>query len=777
MAKPRVHEVAKELGVTSKEVLAHLEKIGEPAKSHSSSVDEAVAARVRAELGNGAAPAAAASTPAAAKSPTSTGTPQAAGTSGSKPKKAASKATAAKPSSKATAPPTPASKPTASPAPAAPASGKPAPQSAPASGKPASKSTAAQPPATAPAEPAQTAPVATSPTQEGAEAAAATVAPQAEDQPAGEVTAAPIRVHHGVTVKDFADKAGRPAAEVVKALLGLGEMVTVTQSMSDEALLLVADELGIRVQIVDPGRETAEEEAQLAEDEGEEDPGALVARAPVVTVMGHVDHGKTAILDAIRKTNVAGGEAGGITQHIGAYQVAYDGREITFIDTPGHEAFTAMRARGAQVTDIAVLVVAADDGVMPQTVEAIDHARAAGVPILVAVNKVDKPEADPARVRQQLSDHGLLPEEWGGDTVFVDVSAKQRTNLDSLLEMIVLTADVQLDLRANPNAGARGVVIEAHLDKGRGPVATVLVKRGTLRLGEILIAGAAWTKIRAMLDEDGSQVKEAKPGEPVQVLGWQSVPQAGDDFRAVTDEREARSITSLREHHKRESEQITQPMTMSLETLLETTAEGQVPELNLLLKADTQGSVEALDDQLAKLDQSLVKVTVLRRGVGGITENDITLAQASNAIVIGFNVVPNVQARQLAEEHGVDVRTYRVIYQAVQDIEKAASGLLGPELRERPIGQAEVRATFRVPRLGVVAGCMVTEGVIRRNARARLVRDGTVIYESNIASLRRFKDDQREVAAGFECGIGIEGFQDVKEGDIIQAFEIQEVAR
>ncbi|MEA2486050.1 MAG: translation initiation factor, partial [Actinomycetota bacterium] len=493
--------------------------------------------------------------------------------------------------------------------------------------------------------------------------------------------------------------------------------------------------------------------------------------------MGHVDHGKTAILDAIRKTNVAGGEAGGITQHIGAYQVDYDGREITFIDTPGHEAFTAMRARGAQVTDIAVLVVAADDGVMPQTVEAIDHARAAHVPIVVAVNKVDKPEADPARVRQQLSDHGLLPEEWGGDTVFVDVSAKQRTNLDGLLEMIVLTADVQLDLRANPEAGARGVVIEAHLDKGRGPVATVLVKRGTLRFGEILIAGAAWAKIRAMLDEDGTQIKEAKPGEPVQVLGWQSVPQAGDDFRAVTDEREARSITSLREHHKRESEQITQPMTMSLETLLETTAEGQVPELNLLLKADTQGSVEALEDQLAKLDQSLVRVTVLRRGVGGITENDITLAQASNAIVIGFNVVPNVQARQLAEEHGVDVRTYRVIYQAVQDIEKAASGLLGPELREIPIGQAEVRATFRVPRLGVVAGCMVTDGVIRRNARARLVRDGTVIYESNIASLRRFKDDQREVAAGFECGIGIEGFQDVKEGDVIQAFEIQEVAR
>jgi translation initiation factor IF-2 len=602
--------------------------------------------------------------------------------------------------------------------------------------------------------------------------------PAAEQADATTVTPpapAAIRVHHGVTVKDFAEKAGRPAAEVVKALLGLGEMVTVTQSMSDEALLLVADELGIPVDIVEPGREEAEDEAQVADEE--EDEGNLVGRAPVVTVMGHVDHGKTAILDAIRKTNVAGGEAGGITQHIGAYQVDYDGRKITFIDTPGHEAFTAMRARGAQVTDIAVLVVAADDGVMPQTVEALDHARAAGVPIVVAVNKIDRPEADPARVRQQLSDHGVLPEEWGGDTVFVDVSARQGTNLDTLLEMIALTADVQLDLRANPQAGPRGVVIEAHLDRGRGPVATVLVKRGTLHMGDILIAGASWTKIRAMLDENGSQVKEAKPGEPVQVLGWQSVPQAGDEFRAVTDEREARSITSLRAHHRRESEQVTQPMTMSLETLLEATGEGQVPELNLLLKADTQGSVEALQDQLAKLDQSLVKVNVVRRGVGGITENDITLAQASNAIVIGFNVVANAQARTLAEENGVDVRTYRVIYQAVQDIEKAASGLLGPDLREIPIGQAEVRATFRVPRLGVVAGCMVTEGVIRRNAKARLVRDGTVIYESSVASLRRFKDDQREVAAGFECGIGLEGFQDIKEGDIIQAFEIQEVAR
>jgi translation initiation factor IF-2 len=413
---------------------------------------------------------------------------------------------------------------------------------------------------------------------------------------------------------------------------------------------------------------------------------------------------------------------------------------------------------------------------MPQTVEAIDHAKAAKVPIVVAVNKIDKPEADPARVRQQLSDHGLLPEEWGGDTVFVDVSAKQRTNLNGLIEMILLTADVQLDLKANPDAMGRGVVIEAHLDKGRGPLATVLVKRGSLYQGDAIIAGAAWGRVRAMLDEHGVQIEQAKPGQPVQVLGWQSVPEAGDEFRALEDEREARRIASEREQHRRAADLVAQKG-VSLQTLLAATREGEAPELNLLLKADAQGSVEALDDQLAKLDQSLVKLNVLRKGAGGITENDVTLAQASNAIVIGFNVVPNASARVLAEENGVDIRTYRVIYQAVQDIEDAARGLLGPEMREAPLGQAEVRATFRVPRLGVVAGCMVLDGVIRRNANARLVRDGTVVYESTIGSLRRFKDDVREVAAGFECGIGIEGYQDVKEGDLIQAFEVQEVAR
>ena len=735
MAKPRVHEVAKELGLTSKEVLAHLEKIGEPAKSHSSSIEEAVAARVKTELGNGAAPATKPPAKAAAK-------PAA--------KAPAPKAEAPKKAAEAKKTPAPAA---TKPAPAKPAATKPA-----------------------PAKPAPAKPAAATPAPVEQPAANTKFESIADDKVAAEPEAPAaevVRVHRGITVKDFAERIDRAPAEIVKILIGLGEMVTVTQSMADEAVELVADEVGVKVQIIDPTQEVDD----LDEDDEDEDEGVeLIARPPVVTVMGHVDHGKTAILDAIRKTNVAGGEAGGITQHIGAYRVKHDGRDVTFIDTPGHAAFTAMRARGAQATDIAVLVVAADDGVMPQTVEAIDHAKAAGVPIVVAVNKIDKPEADPARVRQQLSDHGVLPEEWGGDTVFVDVSAKAGTNLDGLIEMILLTSDVQLDLKANAEAHARGVVIEAHLDKGRGPVATVLVKRGTLYQGDALLAGAAWGRVRAMLDENGDSVESAGPGVPVQVLGWQSVPEAGDEFRSLDDEREARQLAGDREHHIREAE-IVAARGVSLQSLLAATREGEVPELNVLIKADAQGSVEALAAQFEKMDQSLVKISVLRKGVGGITENDITLAQASDAIVIGFNVVENNQARSMAEEAGVDVRTYRVIYQAVDDIEAAAKGLLGPEMREAAIGQAEVRATFRVPKLGVVAGCMVLDGKITRNARVRLVRDGTVIYESTIASLRRFKDDQREVAAGFECGIGIEGFQDIKEGDLIQAFEVQEVAR
>ena len=694
MARPRVNEIARELGLTSKEVLTHLEEIGHPVKSHSSAVDEDIAARLRADMGG---------------------------------------ASAAEPEVQTPAP----------------AAAEPAPREALAVVPEPKKVVAVEP--ERPKD----------------------IAPPPQEAPPGSEAAPAVSVHRGITVQDFAAKVGRSAAEVQRQLIGLGEMVTVTQPMTDEAIELVSEALGIGVSVVDPAVEEAPTE-DFGEDEAEDD-GELEPRPPVVTVMGHVDHGKTSILDAIRRTNVVSGEAGGITQHIGAYRVRVNDRDVTFIDTPGHEAFTAMRARGAQVTDLAVLVVAADDGVMPQTVEAIDHARAANVPVVVAVNKIDRPDADPTRVRQQLSDHGLLPEEWGGETIYVDVSAKERTNLDTLLEMILLTSDVQLDLRANPHASARGNVIEANLDKGRGPVATVLVKRGELRRGDIVVAGTSWGKIRAMLDEHGRNVKGAGPGTPVQVLGWQSLPEAGDEFHAAYDEREARAMTSEREQHRRAADLVAQKQ-VSLQDLLQATQDGGIPELNLVLKADTQGSVEALDGQLSGMDQSLVKVNILRKGAGAITENDVALAQASGAIVIGFNVVPTSQARTLAEGE-VDIRSYRVIYQAVQDIQDAAQGLLGPETREVPMGQAEVRATFRVPRYGLVAGCMVIEGTIRRNARARLVRDGTVVYESRIGSLRRFKDDAREVAAGFECGIGIEGYQDVKEGDMIQAFEIQEVAR
>jgi translation initiation factor IF-2 len=744
MANPRVHEVAKQLGLTSKEVLAHLAEIGQPVKSHSSTIDEALAERVRTDLGNG--------------------TKQA---KPSKPKTTPKKAAAA-------APPKAPAKTTAKPKPAQPKPTAPAKSAATPLKPKAAKPQAPEPTVVAEPPPAEE-PVVEPPASEAPMEPSAEAAVDGEEPAASPAAAGlKVRVHRGVTVKDLAEKLDVPAAEIVKVLMAAGEMVTVTQSMSDEAVVLVADELGASVDVVDPGEEEAEEAAALVADE---DAGAtLTPRPPVVTVMGHVDHGKTSILDAIRRADVVSGEAGGITQHIGAYQVHRSEREVTFIDTPGHEAFTAMRARGAQVTDIAVLVVAADDGVKPQTVEAIDHARAAAVPIVVAVNKVDKPEADPTRVRQQLSDYGLMPEEWGGETVFVDVSAKQRTNLDSLIEMILLTADVQLDLKANQETMASGVVIEAHLDKGRGPVATTLVKRGTLEQGDAILAGTAWGRVRAMLDERGNSVDTAKPGQPVQVLGWQSVPDTGDEFRALEDEREARNIAQGREQHRREAELVEQRK-VSLQSLLAATREGEVPELNLLVKADAQGSVEALEGQLQKLDQSLVKLNILRKGVGAITENDVTLAQASNAIVIGFSVVPTAQARSLAEEEGVDVRTYRVIYQAVQDIENAARGLLGPEIREVPLGQAEVRAIFRVPRAGVVAGSYVTDGVIRRNSRVRLVRDGTVIYETNLSSLKRFKEDAREVGTGYECGIALENYQDIKEGDVIQAFELQEVAR
>ena len=575
-----------------------------------------------------------------------------------------------------------------------------------------------------------------------------------------------LKVVRGSSAQDIAEKTGRTAADVVKILFSLGEMVTATQSLSDEAITLVAHEIGYEPEIVGIEEEVEEETV---------DESRLRPRPPVVTVMGHVDHGKTLLLDAIRKTDVVSQEFGGITQHIGAYQVHADGREITFIDTPGHEAFTAMRARGAKVTDIAVLVVAADDGVKPQTVEALDHARAAEVPIVVAVNKIDKPEADPQRVRQQMVELGVVPSEWGGTFEFVDVSAKARTNLESLLETILLVADLE-ELKADPEGRARGTVIEANLDKGRGAVATVLVQRGTLDVGDALVAGTAWAKIRAMLDEHGQPVQQAGPSKPVQILGWSVVPNAGNDFREVEDERQARHIAQEREAKVRAAELVaTRPPT--LQELMAQAREAEVPELNLIVKADVQGSLGAVTDAFLKLPQDEVRVNIVHGAAGAITESDIQLAMASGAIVVGFNVRPDVNARELAEREGVDVRLYRVIYEAIDDVRSALSGMLKPEEQEIQLGRAEVRALFRIPRQGVVAGCYVVSGTIARNARARVVRDGVVAYEGRVGSLRRFKDDVREVAEGFECGIGIENFQDVKEGDIIEAYEVREVAR
>jgi translation initiation factor IF-2 len=579
-----------------------------------------------------------------------------------------------------------------------------------------------------------------------------------------------LRVVRGATPQDIAEKLGKGPAEIVKILFLAGEMATATTSLSDEGIALVAAELQMEAEIVG-----LEEEIVESFDDEQVDESQLAPRPPVVTVMGHVDHGKTKLLDAIRETDVVAGEFGGITQHIGAYQAHLGERDITFIDTPGHEAFTAMRARGAQVTDIAVLVVAADDGVMPQTVEALDHAKAAGVPVVVAVNKVDKEAADPTRVRQQLVERGLVPSEWGGDTEFVDVSAKSKTNLDTLLETILLVADLE-ELKGVPTGRARGTVIEAHLDKGRGPVATVLVQRGSLDIGDALVSGTTYCKIRAMQDENGNTLEVAGPSKPVQLLGWEAVPASGDEFREVADEREARHVASEREAKARAAELVvSRPPTLS--DLLRQAERAEIPELNLVVKADVQGSLGALTDAFLKLPQDEVRVNIVRSAAGGITENDVSLAMASHAIVIGFNVRPDKQAVDLADREGVDIRTYRVIYDAIDDIKLALSGMLAPEKQEHDLGQAEVREIFRVPKLGVVAGCYVTQGTIPRDARVRLVRDSVVVYEGRLGSLRRFKDDVKEVASGYECGIGIEGFQDIKEGDVIEAFEVREVAR
>ncbi len=576
-----------------------------------------------------------------------------------------------------------------------------------------------------------------------------------------------VEVPQGSTVAQFAEALDVSSNDVIKRLFMLGQVLTLTQSMSDDLIELIADDMGRKVRVVSP-----EEEFAVVYHDSEED---LKPRPPVVTVMGHVDHGKTSLLDAIRNSGVAESEAGGITQHIGASVVNINGRQITFIDTPGHEAFTAMRARGAQVTDVIVLVVAADDGVMPQTIEAINHAKAAGVPIVVAVNKIDKPGATPERVRQELTEHEIIPEEWGGQNMFVDVSARQNLHIDDLLETILLQADV-LELKANPDAPASGFVIEANLDKGRGPVATVLVNRGTLHTGDVVVAGTSYGKVRALVNPRGNNVKQAKPADPVEILGLNSVPTAGDEFRVFEDERDARRLAEERALRARLAKQESRSH-MNLDDLFARIEEGKTTDLNLVVKADVAGSIEALRDAFSKMDQTEVKINIIHAAVGGITETDVTLAAASDAIIIGFNVRPTGKTREVAEREKVDIRLYRVIYQAIEDINAARVGLLSPDIVEQDTGIAEVRETFKVPKVGTIAGCYITEGEISRDDSVRIVRDGTVIYEGSIASLRRFKDDVKTVARGYECGIGIEGYQDLKIGDTIEGYRVVEVER
>jgi translation initiation factor IF-2 len=559
-----------------------------------------------------------------------------------------------------------------------------------------------------------------------------------------------------------------------------GEMIMATQSLTDDMIELFAAEIGAEVRLVDPGEEQeAELLARYFEEEDEEEDADQRPRPPVVTVMGHVDHGKTLLLDRIRSTDVVAGEAGGITQHIGAYQVVWQDKRITFIDTPGHAAFTAMRARGAQATDIVVLVVAADDGVMPQTIEAIDHATAAEVPIIVAVNKIDRANADPTRVLQQLSERGLVPEAWGGDTIVVEVSALQGTGIEELLEQITLVAEVE-ELTARVEGEARGVVLEANLEAGRGPVATVIVQQGTLRVGDPVVAGAAWGKVKALIDDLGDHVKEALPSTPVQVLGFSEPPHAGDEMRGAKDLARARTLGEARAQRFRLSghKPVASAATgAKLEDLFEQIQRGETATLNIVLKADVQGSLEAVTESLKRLEREDVKLSFILRGIGGITENDVQLAAASSATIIGFNVRPDKRSRELAESSDVEIRTYEIIYKLLEDIEAAMLGLLSPLYEEVVTGEAEVREIFRVPRIGAIAGCYVREGKITRGSKVRFLREGTVIWKGAIVSLRRFKDDAREVAAGFECGIGLSDFQDLHAGDIIETFEEREIAR
>ena len=575
-----------------------------------------------------------------------------------------------------------------------------------------------------------------------------------------------------ITVGDLAQKLKVGATEIIKRLMQLGIMAAITQDIEYDIAALIAEDMGAEVE-----REIiiTEEDKLLSDFEREDDEKDLVPRPPVVCVMGHVDHGKTSLLDAIRQTNVTASEAGGITQHIGAYMVNINGSQIAFLDTPGHEAFTAMRARGALVTDIAILVVAADDGIMPQTIEAINHAKAAEVSIIVAINKIDKEGANPDRVKQELTEHGLVPEEWGGDVICVEVSAKQHKNIDSLLEMVLLAAEVK-ELKANPDRKARGTVIEAKLDKGRGPVATVLVQNGTLRQGDIIVTGTAVGRVRAMVDDHGKKIKEALPSTPVEIVGLSETPDGGDPFYVVDDERAARHVVETRKQ-KIKDEANKARQRVNLDDLFSQIQQGDVKDLNIIVKADVQGSVEAVRQSLEKLSNEEVRVRVIHGAVGGITESDVTLASASNAIIVGFNVRPDAGGRNAAELNNVDMRMYRVIYEAIEEIESAMKGMLAPTFREAVIGHAEIRQTFKVSGVGTIGGCYVTDGKIQRNCSVRIVRDGIVIHEGELDSLKRFKDDVKEVASGYECGMGFVRFNDIKDGDVVECYIMEEVKR
>ncbi|MDD3840518.1 MAG: translation initiation factor IF-2 [Clostridia bacterium] len=582
-------------------------------------------------------------------------------------------------------------------------------------------------------------------------------------------TKKPIVIGENISIKNFSEKVGISVSEIIKKLMALGVMATINQDIDYDTAAIIADDFGIKLEL--KKEETYED--KLEEIDAEDDPKKMQPRPPIVTVMGHVDHGKTSLLDSIRKTSVTQGEAGGITQHIGAYQVEINSKKITFLDTPGHEAFTSMRARGASVTDIAILVVAADDGVMPQTVEAINHAKAADVPIIIAINKMDKPNVNPDRIKQQLTEYGLVPEEWGGDTICVPVSALTKKGIDNLLEMVILVAEMQ-ELKANPDRFAKGIIVEAEIDKGRGPVATVIIQNGTLKIGDSIVAGTAHGKVRALIDDKGKRTQKAGPSTPVEVLGLSEVPEAGDMLYSLEDDKLTRQIADERKGKIKEK-QLQAGQNLSLDELFSQIKEGEIKELNLIIKADVQGSVEAVKQALERLSDDKVKIKTIHQGVGAITETDIMLATASNAIVIGFNVRPDIKARELAEKESIDIRLYRVIYDAIEDVQAAMKGMLEPKLQEKILGHAQVRATFKVPGAGTIAGSYVTDGKVSRHSTARLIRDGVVVFEGNISSLKRFKDDAREVVSGYECGIGLENFNDIKENDVIESYIIEKI--